>query len=109
MVFFQYEAALAVDAIDAITRALNHMMKDKPDIFKSTIRRTKMYNQNKTQGIPCTYPNLYWEHGDAIIEQIKMVRSFEPCENLSSGFPTRCDINQTVQLQKMASGFTFRI
>ena len=74
MVFFQYEAALAVDAIDAITRALNHMMKDKPDIFKSTIRRTKMYNQNKTQGIPCTYPHLYWEHGDAIIEQIKMVR-----------------------------------
>ena len=75
--FFQYEAALAVDAIDVITRALNHMMKEKPDIFKSTIRRTKMYNQNKTQGIPCTYPQLWWEHGDAIIEQIKMVRSFD--------------------------------
>ena len=29
--------------------------------------------------------------------------------NLSSGFPTRSDINQAVQPQKMARGFKFQI
>ena len=34
--------------------------------------------------------------------------SYEPqCENLSSGFPTRSDINKALQPQKMARGLKF--
>ena len=80
IVLFQYEAALAVDAIEVVTRALKGMITANPKIFQSTIRRKEVYNYNKTRGVPCTtQPPLHWMHGDDIMEQIKMVRCCVLC------------------------------
>ncbi|XP_052792191.1 glutamate receptor 2-like [Mya arenaria] len=67
-----YEAALAVDAIEVVTRALKGMVKSNSKVFQSTFRRGAVYNYNRTKGIPCTTsPPIPWMHGDAIIEHIK--------------------------------------
>ncbi|XP_045204260.2 glutamate receptor 3-like [Mercenaria mercenaria] len=67
-----YEAALAVDAIAVIERALKGMVTENSKIFQSTFRRKEVYNNNRTKGIPCTtHPPIPWMHGAAIMEQIK--------------------------------------
>ncbi|XP_052245576.1 glutamate receptor 2-like [Dreissena polymorpha] len=69
-----YEAALAVDAIHVISQALRGMVKSNSKIFQSTFRRGMVYNYNRTKGIPCTtQPPVPWMHGEAIMEQIKML------------------------------------
>jgi hypothetical protein len=70
----QYEAALAVDAIFVVERALKAMVTENPKIFKSTFRRKEVYNNNRTKGIPCTTnPPIPWMHGEAIMAHIKTV------------------------------------
>ncbi|KAH3717663.1 hypothetical protein DPMN_060565 [Dreissena polymorpha] len=50
------------------------MVKSNSKIFQSTFRRGMVYNYNRTKGIPCTtQPPVPWMHGEAIMEQIKMV------------------------------------
>ncbi|KAK3606415.1 hypothetical protein CHS0354_042068 [Potamilus streckersoni] len=67
-----YEAALAVDVIDVITRSLRNMVAENPKIFQSTFRRKEVYNYNRTQGIPCnTKPPVPWMHGNTIMDEIK--------------------------------------
>ena len=71
---FQYESALAVDAIEVITRTLKSMLTANKKIFKSTFRRKEVYNYNRTKGVPCTTnPPIPWMHGDAIMDEIKRV------------------------------------
>ena len=70
---YQYEAALAVDAVTVIGKALSKMITRDPDIFKLTFRNGKIYNNN-TEGIDCdAEPVIPWKHGYDIMKTMREV------------------------------------
>ena len=71
--FFQYEAALAVDAVTLITRTLRQLQEMKPTMFASTLRHGTFYN-NGTEGISCdSEPVIPWTFGREIHDTMKKV------------------------------------
>ena len=70
---FQYEAALAVDSVRLVSKALSKMLTRDPHIFTNTLRHGKFYN-NGTEGIDCdSEPVIPWRHGYAIMKAMREV------------------------------------
>lgn len=70
----QYEAALAVDSVRLISKALTKMLTREPRVFQSTLRHGKFYN-NGTEGIDCdSEPVIPWQHGYEIMKTMREVR-----------------------------------
>ena len=71
---WQLAAALSVDALEAIRRTLDNMVKRQHNVFLSTFRRGVVYNRNLTLGIPCnTRPAIPWMHGPVMMLAFKEV------------------------------------
>ena len=75
-VTLQYEAALAVDAVSLVSRALSKMMQRNPDVFRNTLKNGKVYNNGTTEGIDCdAEPVVPWKHGYDIMKTMREVSS----------------------------------
>ena len=70
---WQYEAALAVDSVRLIAKALSQMVARDSRIFSSTLRHGKFFN-NGTEGIDCdSEPVVPWRHGYDIMKTMREV------------------------------------
>lgn len=66
-------AALMHDAVNVVIEAFGRLLKKKPDIFRSDLRRGET-NNNTTKGINCTKPQVTpWEHGEKIMRYIRKI------------------------------------
>uniref|UniRef100_T1IZK5 Ionotropic glutamate receptor C-terminal domain-containing protein n=1 Tax=Strigamia maritima TaxID=126957 RepID=T1IZK5_STRMM len=76
-------AALMFDAVNMVIEALARLLKKKPDIFRSNLRRGEVYN-NGTKGLNCTKPQVTpWEHGEKIMRFIRKMEMDGLTGNLS--------------------------
>jgi len=66
-----YEAALAVDAVNLVGKALTQIIARDPNVFQRTLRKGKVYNNN-TEGIDCDAdPPIPWQHGYDIMKTMR--------------------------------------
>ncbi len=79
IVRFQHSAALAMDAVTVMGKALSKMLLPNPNIFKATLQGDKVYNSNNSDagpGISCDAEPLEpWKHGPDIMEHLKKVNT----------------------------------
>ncbi|ESP00208.1 hypothetical protein LOTGIDRAFT_238650 [Lottia gigantea] len=68
------DAALSIDGVDTISKALKLMIQRQERVFQYTFRRSEVFNYNRTKGIPCISPPIPWMHGKDIYESIKRVK-----------------------------------
>ncbi len=70
---FQCEAALAVDSLRLIDKALSQLMVHNPDIVRNTLHNGKFYNNN-SEGIDCdSDPVVPWIYGREIMKVLRKV------------------------------------
>lgn len=71
--WFQYEAALAVDAVTVIGKAVDKLMTSQPGILKHALRNRKPFG-NGSDGIDCDSETVVpWRHGHELINAMKGV------------------------------------
>ena len=69
----QYEAALAVDSVRLMGKAMQLLQTQVPDIFENTIHHGKFWN-NGSEGINCdSEPVAPWQYGGEIMRMLKNV------------------------------------
>lgn len=68
----QVGAALAIDAANILHETMTNMVNDDADVFRTTFRRSEIYNYNTTKGIPCS-AGRPWMHGNELIKRMKGV------------------------------------
>jgi hypothetical protein len=69
----QYEAALTVDAVTVIGKAVEKLMTSQPVILKHALRNRKPYS-NGSEGIDCDSEIVVpWRHGHELINAMKAV------------------------------------
>ena len=69
----QYEAALAVDSVRLMGKAMQLLQTQVPDIFENTIHYGKFWN-NGSEGINCdSEPVAPWQYGGEIMRMLKNV------------------------------------
>lgn len=69
------QAALMYDAVFVLVEALNKLLRKKPDLFRSNLRRGQIFN-NGTRGLDCNTSKGWvtpWEHGDKISKLLRKV------------------------------------
>ncbi|XP_024083533.1 glutamate receptor 1 [Cimex lectularius] len=69
------QAALMYDAVFVLVEAFNKLLRKKPDLFRTNIRRGQIFN-NGSRGIDCNTSRGWvtpWEHGDKISRFLRKV------------------------------------
>lgn len=69
-------AALMYDAVFVLVEAFNKVLKKKPDIFRSYVRRGTNHS-NSTKVLDCNFTAGWatpWEHGDKISRFLRKVQ-----------------------------------
>ncbi|KAL5012642.1 hypothetical protein ScPMuIL_011193 [Solemya velum] len=69
------ETAMIVDSVGLVWRIFKMMLQADPKVFQHAFRRGRIYNYNKTKGIPCTTkPPVPWMFGASIVSAMKKVK-----------------------------------
>ncbi|XP_065349136.1 glutamate receptor 1-like isoform X2 [Cloeon dipterum] len=69
------QAALMYDAVSVMIEVFNKLLRKKPDMFRSNVRRGQVFN-NGSRGLECNYSKNWvtpWEHGDKISRFLRKV------------------------------------
>ncbi|XP_060535299.1 glutamate receptor 1-like [Cylas formicarius] len=69
------QAALMYDAVFVLVEAFNKILRKKPDVFRTSVRRSQMFT-NGTKILDCNASGGWitpWEHGDKISKYLRKV------------------------------------
>lgn len=75
------QAALMYDAVFVLVEAFNKLLRKKPDLFRSNIRRGISYNNSSSssKALDCNVSGNWvtpWEHGDKISRFLRKVSRY---------------------------------
>lgn len=69
------QAAFMYDAVFVLVEAFSKLLRKKPDVFRSTLRKGQTFS-NGTRGVDCNTSGGWvtpWEHGDKISRLLRKV------------------------------------